>query len=236
MSVVPLEWIARQDELRALLNIPDTDNIYEDLQYVVGMDISYIKDTDKAVCTGVILKYPTEEDMLSEWDIVHQESMVVTITEPYVPGYLAFREIPHYLAVYAKLRELHPTKCHSLVVVDGNGILHPHGFGLACHVGVLLDVPTIGCAKTLHYIDGLQKSLLRGTDGINNHAVEIKGQSGKIYGYAVRRNINPVYLSPGHKVSLSTILRFSAVACVYREPEPTRIADRISRAYIRYHM
>ena len=214
-----------------MLQIPQTDQIFKYLDHVIGLDISFVKGTDRAVCTGVIVSYPG-------WQLVHSETIEVIITEPYIAGFLAFREIEHYLAVYKLLKDAHPDKCNELIITDGNGILHPNQFGLASHLGVLLKVPTIGCAKNLHHIDGLCKKTLRNEmDNTGTDILAITGNSGKEYGYAVRGkgNVNPVFLSIGHMVSLATVRTFAEEGFIVREPEATRLADRISREWIRSH-
>ena len=216
-------WQAEQHRLKDMLCL---DGNLDHLKHVVGVDISYIKGTNDAVCTAVLLNYPG-------WSVIDHITHHVTITEPYIAGYLAFREVDHYLRAYQELKDKYPEWCSDLILVDGNGILHPSGFGLASHLGVLLDVPTIGCAKKLHLIDGLTK--IKPNTEARAQAKAIQGQSGKIYGWAVTTDntTNPVYFSPGHKVSLESVYHFAISACLYREPEPTRVADRISRDAIR---
>ncbi|MNX97927.1 Endonuclease V [compost metagenome] len=143
------------------------------------------------------------------------------LTMPYIPGLLSFREIPILLEAWERLE-------HSpdLVVVDGQGRAHPRRFGIASHLGVLLDRPTIGCAK----------SLLTGVPG------ELAPERGSLaplmagheqVGYAVRTKdrVNPVYVSCGHRVSNETAARW-VLACArgYRLPEPTRQAHLASNA------
>ena len=79
------------------------------------------------------------------------------LDQPYVPGFLAFREIPSLLPLFEKLKAKKPELWPDVILVDGNGIIHQNRFGLACHLGVLLGTPTIGCGKTFFYVDGLSK-------------------------------------------------------------------------------
>ncbi len=211
-------WHTEQLLLKNMLCLEGT---LDHVKHVVGVDISYIKGSDNAICTAVLLHYP-------DWKVIGHVTKSVVITEPYIAGYLAFREVAHYVQVYQELREKYPEWCSDLILVDGNGILHPAGFGLASHLGVLLDVPTIGCAKKLHLIDGLTKDCGR---GVSPAATPIQGKSGKVYGWAVTTSntTNPVYFSPGHRVSMESVYKFAIEACLYREPEPTRVADRLSR-------
>ncbi|HDP89295.1 MAG TPA: deoxyribonuclease V, partial [Thioalkalivibrio sp.] len=159
-----------------------------------------------------VLTYPGLEP------VVERIARVPT-TFPYVPGLLSFREIPAVLAALAQLPAL-----PDLILCDGQGIAHPRRLGIACHLGVLLDVPTIGVAK----------SRLIGT-----HA-EVPADKGdwvplldgkEIIGAVLRtrENVKPLYVSPGHRVSLPTAIDY-VMGCVtrYRLPETTRRADRLA--------
>ncbi|XP_060027819.1 endonuclease V isoform X13 [Erinaceus europaeus] len=127
--------------------------------------------------------------------------------------------------------------CASLVVlsypelevlfVDGNGVLHPRGFGVACHLGILTDLPCIGVAKKL-----LQMQLLHA----GGDSFPLMGESRTVLGMALRshdRSTNPLYVSVGHKVSLQTAVRLTHSCCRFRIPEPVRQADIRSREHIR---
>ena len=135
---------------------------------------------------------------------------------PYVPGYLAFREAPHFLQAYEKLKSSRPDCLPRVWLIDGNGILHTRGVGIASHLGVLLDIVTIGVAKNFYDVDGLHcdefrrlfddqaPSLSRGD------YVPIVGSSGKVHGAALVNHLpakNPIYVSIGHKISLETALK-----------------------------
>ncbi|XP_064006835.1 endonuclease V isoform X6 [Pogoniulus pusillus] len=127
-----------------------------------------------------------------------------------------------------------------VLLVDGNGLLHPRGFGVACHLGVLTDLPCIGVAKNLLQVDGLVKdelhkeqirSLQKGGDSF-----PLTGTSGGVLGMALRsydKSSKPLYVSVGHRVCLETALRLVKSCCRYRIPEPIRQADIRSREYIR---
>ncbi|XP_040438117.1 endonuclease V isoform X3 [Falco naumanni] len=126
-----------------------------------------------------------------------------------------------------------------VVLVDGNGLLHPRGFGVACHLGVLTDLPCIGVAKNLLHVDGVVRnelhreqirSLQRGGD-----TFPLTGTSGRVLGMVLRsyNSSKPLYISVGHKVCLETAVRLVKSCCRYRIPEPIRQADIRSREYIR---
>lgn len=124
-------WKKVQQELKQKLNIPRISNVTLSLKskpYVIGLDISYIKDNKtKAVCTGVLMQYDT-------CNVVDKETREVQIIYEYHAGFLAFRELDSYIMVYQNLmtRNLDKLDQIAFVMLDGNGILHPRGFGLAC--------------------------------------------------------------------------------------------------------
>lgn len=127
-------------------------------------------------------------------------------------------------------------------MVDGNGLLHPQGFGLACHLGVLVDLPTIGVGKSLHHIDGITKSrvreLVESAENSTNTILSLKGDSGFAWGAAVRStdsSSKPIFISVGHRISLDTAITLVTMTCKFRIPEPIRQADIKSRSYIRDH-
>ncbi len=176
------------------------------LRNVVGLDLAYVGNLGIAV--AALLKYP--QRTLAEYVVVRGE-----VNIPYVPGLLAFREAPLMFKAYEKLGV-----DADLIVVDGHGVTHPRKFGIASHVGVVLDIPSIGAAKTR-----LSGRVLR-EEGIDY--IEVDGRKG---GVVLRRANKTIYLSIGHKVSVSEILRL--VPELFREgqylPEPTRVADRITK-------
>jgi hypothetical protein len=138
----------------------------------------------------------------------------------------------------SKLRKTKPHLWPQLIMVDGNGILHPRGLGLASHLGVLLDVPTLGVAKKFLAVDGMtrenqvddwEKQLLQFGD-----SVPLRGNSGRLYGLAIRtHSVHPLFISPGHRVSLDTVKRVVLACSSVRIPTPIRQADLGSREAIR---
>lgn len=166
---------------------------------------------------------------------------LVHLELPYIPEYLAFREVGFLVEAVSKLRRAKPHLLPQIILVDGNGMLHPRGFGIACHLGVLTDIPTVGVAKTLFHVDGIEKH----ADEIKNclkssgDSFPLEGDSGTIWGMALRstqQSHNPIYISVGHKTGLETAVRLAHACCQYRIPEPIRQADIRSRAYIKEHI
>lgn len=205
------------------------------LTRVAAVDISYSKTKDQnAVAALIIMRFPTMKVLYEDYE---QDE----IEYPYIPGFLAFKEIPSYKKLFSRLKEKAPELWPELLLVDGNGILHNRGFGCASHVGVVFDIPSIGVSKTVFAVDGLtkkgvadlaQESLKKGGD-----IVKLVGDSGKVWGAALRATDdakNPLIVSVGHRVSLETALECT-YACIdkFRIPEPIRQADLRSRDKVR---
>jgi deoxyribonuclease V len=164
-----------------------------------------------------VLSYP-------DLAVVEIGAVEQTVDLPYIPGLLSFRESPVILAAYEKLR-LKP----DLILVDGQGIAHPRRFGIASHLGVLLDIPAIGCAKSL---------LCGGHDwlGVEAGSVAQLEHDGEVIGMALRTKtgVRPVYVSIGHKVDLTAAVSWVSNCCRgYRLPEPTRLAHLAASGNLR---
>jgi deoxyribonuclease V len=184
----------------------------QNVRYVAGADVAFLSP-GRARAAVVLLAYP-------ELEVVSQAVAEVGVTFPYIPGLLAFREAPALAQAFASL-EPPP----HLVVVDGHGLSHPRRFGIACHLGLMLEVPTIGCAK----------SRLCGQHG---PVPQPRGQwtplddDGETIGLVVRtkEGAAPVYVSPGHMIGLEEAARWVLALCRgHRLPEPTRLADLLSK-------
>jgi len=125
-------------------------------------------------------------------------------------------------------------------MVDGNGILHPRGFGLASHLGVLADIPTIGVGKNLHHVDGLTNLEVRNVVAKSNlqagDVVPLIGSTGQVWGAALHSHEGcqkPIFISIGHRISLDTAVAVVRCCCLHRVPEPVRQADLRSRDRLR---
>ncbi|HVA72780.1 MAG TPA: deoxyribonuclease V [Candidatus Limnocylindrales bacterium] len=184
------------------------------IRCVAGADLAYDVTRNRAIAGVVIYKFPEMEEIERVW----AESPV---TFPYVPGLLSFREIPALLKVFRRVRH-----APDLIFYDGHGYAHPRRFGIACHLGVLLDRPTIGCAKSL--LVGTHGDLPRraGSWTLLRDGDEILGAV-----LRTRDAVHPIYVTQGHRISLQTAVKFvSAVLDGYRIPRPTRDADRFVAA------
>jgi len=172
-----------------------------------------LREANQAIAAVVVYKYPEMEELERAYAKVRLEF-------PYVPGFLSFREIPALLAALAKLKTM-----PGLFFCDGQGYAHPRRMGLASHLGIVLDRPTIGCAKSI--LIGTHGSL-----GDEQGAWAALKDGEETIGAALRTRAgaNPVYVSQGHRVSLETALRLTlAVSDGRRVPRPTRDADRYVR-------
>ncbi|KAI8917261.1 endonuclease V-domain-containing protein [Powellomyces hirtus] len=210
------------------------DAAWQGLRYIAGMDVSFFEGTDEAVGCVVVMKVPGLMP-------VYTDCERVTLTTPYIPSYLAFREAPILLALLDKLQRERPEIYPQVLMIDGNGILHPRMCGLACHVGVSRDIPTIGVGKNFLQIDGEDLTMQKIKELSHTRLTgagkwfPLTGTSGRVYGAALRStdSINPIFVSPGHRVSVETAVEITAWCCKYRVPEPIRAADYASREVVR---
>lgn len=225
-NVTPGEARGIQEKLRAKWEGADR---LPEIRTVAGLDAAFVltgsqalekrsrwnalRDANHAIGGAVVFRYPE----MVEIERVHA---VVPLRFPYIPGYLSFREIPALLAALAKLKQI-----PDLFFCDGQGFAHPRRMGLATHLGILLDRPTIGCAKSI--LVGKHGRLAREAESWAA-LFDDKG-GGERIGAAVRTRdgVKPVYVSQGHRVSLETAIRLTlAVSDGVRIPRPTRAADR----------
>uniref|UniRef100_A0ABM5FN22 Endonuclease V isoform X3 n=1 Tax=Pogona vitticeps TaxID=103695 RepID=A0ABM5FN22_9SAUR len=234
-------WEREQAELKANVIEQDTQEwqsspSFAGLKRVGGVDLSYVKGDDTSACASlVVLSYPNLE-------VLYEDCCMVSVGAPYVAGFLAFREVPFLVEALQRLEERNPAHKPQVLLVDGNGILHHRGFGMACHLGVLTGLPCIGVAKNLLQVDGLASDELHKEqiqDLQDGDSFPLPSSSGRILGMALRscaKSTKPVYISVGHKMSLPSAVRLVRSCCKYRIPEPIRQADIRSREYIRKHL
>lgn len=186
---------------------------------IAGADVSFNRFSNVIFAGIVVLSLPGLE-------IVETASVRSIVKFPYVPGLLSFREIPPLLEAWDKLRAR-----PDVLMLDGQGLAHPRRFGIACHAGLLLDIPAIGCAK----------SILVGRHG---HLEKTAGSTaplidhGEQIGVALRTKtgVAPVYVSAGHLIDLPSAVRLVLLSTgKYRQPEPTRqahlLVNRLRREY-----
>jgi len=158
--------------------------------------------------------------LLPELRCIERATAIQLLRFPYVPGYLAFREGPAIVAALSKLKQW-----PHVILVDGQGIAHPRGIGIASHLGVLLGLPAIGCAKTRLIGEHREPGRNRGAWTELLHAGQTVGAV-----LRTRDGAKPLFVSPGHRTDLDSSIRI-VLACIgrYRIPEPLRCADMLSK-------
>lgn len=206
-DVTPAEAVALQRDLAGRIEV---SRPLERCDLVAGADVSYNRFSNTIYAGVVVLRLP-------ECTVVERQGAVCETSFPYVPGLLSFREAPALLKALARV-ESEP----DAVMLDGQGTAHPRRFGLACHVGLWLDRPCLGCAKSR--LTGMFHDLGRQA---GDQAPLLAGD--EVLGMVVRTktDVNPVFVSPGNRIDLASAVRVVLVARAgYRIPEPTRLADR----------
>lgn len=188
------------------------DDRFDRVRHVAGIDVGLEAGHTLARAAVVVLSFP-------ELEILESRIARQVLRFPYIPGLLSFREIPVILAAMEQLQTM-----PDLLLCDGQGIAHPRRFGIASHLGVLLDIPALGVGK----------SRLVGAHGAppdQRGAWVPLRDKGEIVGAVLRtrRGVKPVYISPGHRISLPTAVYY-ALACTtrYRLPETTRAAHHLA--------
>ncbi len=198
------------DVQRELSKIVIRERQFGELKTVAGADLSILTSENKLICGIILFSYP---------DLAEIERVYTVSDErfPYIPGLLAFREGPAIIETFKKLGQR-----PDLLIIDGQGIAHPRGFGIACHVGVLLDIPAMGIAKKRLYGNYDAPGEKRGSSS------PLMSKEGGVIGSVLRTrdNTKPVFVSPGHRLDTDSA-REIALLCArgYRIPEPTRRAD-----------
>lgn len=181
------------------------------VRLVAGLDAAFSQD--KEHCIGGVVLWD-----LQKKTIVEQHTAVQKLRFPYIPGLLSFREAP---ALIAALRKLH---CQpDLLICDGQGIAHPRRLGIASHIGVIIDIPTIGCAKSRLIGDYQEPGPKKGS----RTSLLVKNE---VLGAVLRTRdqVRPVFVSVGHKIDLATAEQVVLECAIgYRLPEPTRLADHL---------
>ena len=207
-SLTPRQAIAIQKKLSLTVR---QERPRQKIRLVAGLDAAFSQD--KEHCIGGVVLWD-----LREKAIVEQHTAFYKLRFPYIPGLLSFREAPALIAALRKLR------CQpDLLICDGQGIAHPRRFGIASHIGVLTDMPAIGCAKSrligCHQEPGPQK-------GSRTSLLDKNEVLGTVL--RTRDQVKPVFVSVGHKIDLATAEQVVLeCAIAYRLPEPTRLADQL---------
>lgn len=203
----PLQKL-REEQKRLRKSVKLEDDFLA-IEKVGGVDVAY---DAKGFGACAVFDYGSRS-------ILERRTVEIEVDIPYIPTYLAFRELPVIEELIKKLKSK-----TTMLLIDGNGVLHPYGMGIASHVGVKLGVPTIGVAKTL-----LCGNLKKDVSSVGDYSeVEYEG---RVIGFAFKsspRAKKPIYISPGHKVSFETALSVVRRFCKHKLPEPIREAHALA--------
>ena len=207
--MTPAEAIALQERLRGEVVTVDK---FSRVTFVAGVDVGFEGQGRITRAAVAVLSFP--ELALQEYAVARRPTVF-----PYIPGLLSFREVPAVLDAMQQLRRL-----PDLLLCDGQGLAHPRRFGIACHLGVLLDLPAIGVAKSR--LLGTHAPLADGKG--SRQALYDKGE---VIGTVLRtrRGVRPLYISIGHRIALETAVDY-VLRCTsrYRLPETTRAAHKLA--------
>jgi len=214
-SLSPQEAIKLQKELRKRII---QKKGFSRVQRIAGADISFSKKSYRAYAVVIVFSFPGNRrlgEARRQLEILEEQHTIGNLSFPYIPGLLTFREGPLLIKAFKKIK-IEP----DVIIFDGQGIAHPRRLGLATHMGILLDKPTIGCAKS-RLIGTYQEP-----EREKNSYSLLKGDS-EIIGAVLRtrEETSPVFVSPGHKIDLESSIEI-VLKCLrsYRLPEPTRQA------------
>jgi deoxyribonuclease V len=188
------------------------DVLKEPIKYVAGVDMGFLEDGTMSRAAVAVLSFP-------DLQVVETSLAYRPTTFPYIPGFLSFREIPALLDALEKIQTI-----PDIILCDGQGIAHPRRFGIACHLGLIVDIPTIGVAKSL-FIGKYEE--LPEAKGSWQPLIHKKETIGAVL--RTRTGVKPLYVSSGHRISLPTAIDY-VLRCTpkYRLPETTRIADKLA--------
>jgi len=209
-DLTPKEAIQLQNSLRDRIR---TDLSLDQPRRVAGVDVSYLPREGVSIASVVV--FPPDCGETTEWAISRMKTPF-----PYVPGLLSFRELPSILQAIRKLKHK-----PDVIFVDGHGQAHPRRFGIACHLGLWLKIPTIGIGKSLLCGSYRVPAQPRGSHCRLLHKGELVGQV-----LRTRQKVKPIFVSVGYGLPLEECLHWTLkLTPRFRLPEPIRRADRLSR-------
>jgi deoxyribonuclease V len=207
-EVTPREAVEIQKNLRPRLIL---DSNPRSIKTVAGIDVSYEAASDRLIAGVVVFR-------MSDLSPIESATAIQPVSFPYIPGLLSFRETPAVLLAWKKLK-----RRPDCLICDGQGIAHPRRLGLASHLGLWLDIPSIGCAKSILVGTYREPGERRGS----RVSLIDKGEKVGVI-LRTREEVKPVYVSPGHRIRLDRAVEV-VLACVprYRLPEPIRQAHHL---------
>ena len=229
------DWI--REQLEGCKKVIHYDDFLTPLTLIGGLDVSFADQSVgveefEAVGALVIFNYNTMKLLYT--DCINSKTRI-----PYVSGFLGFREEPFAKILFRRLEEKAPQLIPQVLIVDGCGIYHPRGFGSASHIGVNLNIPTIGISKSFLKLKGLNEAdYIIETDNNNSGSLElplITSEHELIASalYSGKSKHPRCYVSIGHRISLPTAIEIIKKCSISKIPEPIRQADLISRESIR---
>ncbi len=210
-NLSPHEAVELQKRLREQVRIAP---LARPIKTIAGADISFNKFEPTVYAGIVVLSFP-------EMEVIEEVGVVSESRFPYVPGLLSFRETPSVLEAWSQLK----TEPDALML-DGQGLAHPRRVGIACHVGLLIERPTLGCAKSVLVGQYDEPPKERGAWTELIHKGEVVGAA-----LRTKRNVQPIFVSPGHLIDLEGAIDLTLRSDGgYRQPEPTRRAHLLVNA------
>jgi len=236
LETIKEKWIKEQSKYEGKIREADPANWDGSFTHLGGLDISFIVGDDVNACACYVV-------INNSLEVVYQATKMVKMTAPYIPGFLAFREAKFLTDLVDEQKKERPEVTPSALLVDGNGVLHPRKCGLACHIGVDTGLPSIGVAKNLHQVQEYGDQFSR--ENVKKRFSELSRSGeyitlatseGRVLGAALKTSegsFNPVFVSVGSGISLSSAVKLVSKVSKYRIPEPTRQADIISREFLR---
>lgn len=202
-------------ELSKLINIQNSlknkiilKPFYDDYTLIVAVDSSYSKKLDKIISVAILYN-------CIEKKAIEKQYSIQNANFPYIPGFLSFREIDNTLNAINKIEGI-----YDIILVDGQGIAHPRNFGFASHLGVLLNKPTIGCAKSRLIGEFEEPENYKGAYSYLYYNSEKVGAV-----LRTKQGVKPLFISPGHMIDIDSSIRIILqLVEKYRQPEPIRTA------------
>lgn len=191
-----------------------TSGCPDKVRLVAGCDLAFEKKRNRAIAAMVVLTYP-------ELDVVEEVTHIAPVSFPYIPGLLSFREGPAIMELFSRMKNR-----VDLVMFDGQGLAHPRGLGIASHLGLLLEIPSIGVGKSRLFGHAASDPALE-----KGAMIDLYSPDGGVVGRVVRTRsrVSPVYVSVGHGLDLDSACKW-VLSCTggYRIPEPTRQAHLLA--------
>lgn len=233
LDTLVTQWNTIQQDIVQHVSLEDRI-LPQNIKYIGGMDVSFsFTDKTKAIACLIIHDYNNKA-------VIARFTINATIFVPYKAGYLAFREAPVLLKLLENVKTSYPDYMPDIIMIDGNGIYHPRGCGVATHVSVLTNIPCIGISKNVFYVENITRENM--IELINSNAptkgsyCKITTSSGKELGYAYNVTGNAkkaTYVSPGSYVSMDTSMEIVKYMSKYRVNESVRQADLFSRMVVK---